>query len=221
LVAGKDFKIKKEKLELTFSGNRVDLIYPENATSGKAKVLLDGSQPSAFQGTYFMTRPYSASGKSWPWDLPSMIHIDRKTPWLAEEWTCKFTEATAPFEDFSFEISGSVTGPDGFGKASEDFVSKSGRVIIKKGDAEKGGDWHLNRSWKVLKTTVNTGDEVKWKTYSISTDIWQPEMNAGKKGISTLFQGVSNASHKLVLIPESKEKLPIQAIRIYRPFFKR
>jgi hypothetical protein len=220
-VAGKDFKIRKGKLEINFSGNRVDLIYPENTNSAKAKVLLDGKNPSTFQGTYFMTRPYAANGKAWPWNLPAMIHIDRKNPWVTEEWTCKFTEATAPYNDFSFEIRGSVTGFDGAGKGSEDFESNSGRVIIKKGDAEQGGDWHLNRSCKVMKTTVNDGDEVKWKTYSISKDIWTPNRDSSEKGISTLFQGVPNSSHKLVLIPENKGKLPVHEIRVYQPFWGR
>ena len=57
-------------------------------------------------------------------------------------------------------------------RRSQDFISRSGRVIIRKGDAENGGDWHLNRSYRVLKTIVNSGDTVKWKTYSISTDVF-------------------------------------------------
>jgi hypothetical protein len=153
-----------------------------------------------------------------------MIHIQHQTPWIAEEWTCKFTEATAPYDDFTFEISGSVTGKDGSGKASEDFVSPSKRVIISKGDAEKGGDWHLNRSYKVLKTIIHTGDEVKWKTWSVSTDLWQPEANPEKndKGVTTLFQGVPNTSHVLKIIPhEVKRQLPIQQIKVYRPFYNR
>ncbi|HEX7585903.1 MAG TPA: hypothetical protein VF373_14540 [Prolixibacteraceae bacterium] len=218
LLAGKDFKIKKGKLELPFTGNRVDMIYSENAGSVKAKVLLDGRRPSEFQGTYFMTRPYASNGKAWPWNLSAMVQIKHQTPWVDEEWTCKFTEATAPFEDFSFEISGSVTGKDGSGRATEDFVSPSKRVIIGKGDAEKGGDWHLNRSFNVLKTTVNTGDEVKWKTYSISTDTWQP---SPAESCTTLFQGVPNTSHILILIPEGNEKLPVCEIKVYRPFYKR
>ncbi|HET6557611.1 MAG TPA: hypothetical protein VFG54_09880 [Prolixibacteraceae bacterium] len=113
LVAGKDFKIKKGKLELPFAGNRVDVVYRQNSTPVKAKVLLDDKLPSSFQGTWFMTRPYASNGKGWPWTLPAMIHVARLKPWVAEEWTCRFSEATAPYEDFSFEIFGSVTGPDG------------------------------------------------------------------------------------------------------------
>jgi hypothetical protein len=144
-----------------------------------------------------------------------MLHIAHQTPWIAEEWTCKFTEAKAPYEYFSFEISGSVTGFDGAGKGSEDFVSKSGRVIIKKGDAENDGDWHLKRSWEVMKTGINLGDEVKWKTFSISRDSWQPEAEK----TCTLFQGILNASHVLKL--EGRNIGAISEMNVFRPYCNR
>jgi hypothetical protein len=212
---GKDLFLRKGKLILPFPGNKIEVI-PETGTS--VKVLLDGRKPSEFQGTYFMTRPYADNRKTWPWNLPAMIQVQHQSPWVAEEWTCKFTEATAPYDDFSFEISGSITGKDGSGKGSEDFISNSKRVIMGKGDAEKGGDWHLNRSFKVLKTTINSGDEVKWKTYSISTDTLQP---GDADSRVTLFQGVPNTSHVLKIIPEGNCKLPIREIRVYRPFYNR
>lgn len=222
LVAGKDFKIRKGKLELPFSGNRVDVVYRQMTTAVKAKVLLDNKLPSSFLGTWFMTRPYGSNGKAWPWELPAMIHVDRLVPWVAEEWTCRFNEATAPYEDFSFGISGSVTGTDGSGKASEDFTSSSKRVIIRKGDADNSGDWHLNRSFKVMKTIVNAGDEVKWKTWSISCDTWQPDSSAraGEKAFTTLFQGVPNKGHRLQLISESHSALSIEEIKVYRPYYR-
>jgi len=224
LVAGKDFNFSKKQWMIPFTGNRVDVVYLENHSPVKAKVMLDDRRPSEFQGTYFMTRPYASNGKAWPWNLPAMIHIEHQTPWIAEEWTCKFTEATAPYEDFSFEISGSVTGKDGSGRASEDFLSASKRVIITKGDCEAGGDWHLNRSFKVMKTTANPGDEVKWKTYSISTDVIQLEtgLKMNGKAILTLFQGVPNTCHMLTITPvKGEEKMNIQEIKVYRPFYGR
>ena len=222
LMAYKDFNFRKKQLLIPFIGNRVDLVYQANYTPVNAEILLDGRHPSEFQGTYFMTRPYASNGKGWPWNLPAMIHVQHQTPWVAEEWTCKFTDAIAPYEDFSFEISGSITGNDGLGKASEDFISTSKRVIISKGDAEKGGDWHLNRSYKVMKTIVNAGDEVKWKTYSISTDSIQNAGTAetGNTGI-ILFQGVPNSPHQLEIVAGNKLKLLIYEIKVYRPFYGR
>ena len=221
----KDFKTEKGKLVLPFDGNKVDVILGE--TNGKksvsVQVLLDNRHPSEFQGTYFMTRPFSGENKSWPWTLPAMIRVGHQTPWIEEEWTCKFTEATTPYEDFSFEISGSVTGKDGSGRGSEDFVSPSKRVIIDKGDAENGGDWHLNRSYKVMKTMVNAGDEIKWKTFSISTDTIDFANSSNLKGekVVTLFQGVPNSNHVLTISNFAKEKPPVTEIRVYRPFCNR
>jgi hypothetical protein len=219
----KDFDIKNGKAELPFIGNKVDVILSEPNSKSTSEVLLDGKRPSTFQGTYFMTRPYSVENKSWPWTLPAMIRVGHETLWVEEEWTCKFTEAITPYEDFSFEITGSVTGKDGVGKGSEDFVSLSKRVIIKKGDAENGGDWHLNRSYKVLKTTVKADDEVKWKTYSISIDTLDLSRYSDLKGekIVTLFQGVQNTNHVLSVSVVGSEKLPVTEIRVYRPFYSR
>jgi hypothetical protein len=161
------------------------------------KILVDGAPPSSFQGCYFITRPYNNSGKKWPWELPSMIQVKHTKPWVNEEWTCTFTYAEPPFSDFSFNITGSVTGPDGEGKAGTDFVSRSGRVIIRGGDAEQGGDWHLNRSFQVLKTITKPGDEIKWKTYSICLDYYRPAINKDTAGenCAILFQGIPNSPH--------------------------
>ena len=220
---GKDFDLKSGKFELPFTGNKVDLFFSVPKSKNSAVILLDGKRPSTFQGTYFMTRPYSGENKSWPWTLPAMIRVGHETPWIEEKWTCKFTEATAPYEDFSFEISGSVTGKDGAGRGNEDFVSLSKRVIINKGDAENGGNWHLNRSYKVMKTTVNSGDEISWDTYSISTDTLDLATHSNPKTekVITLFQGIPNTNHVLTISGEGTEKLQVTEIRVYRPFYNR
>ena len=150
-----------------------------------------------------------------------MIHVNHTKPWINEEWTCTFTKAEPPFSDFSFCIKGSVTGPDGEGNAGKNFISQSGRVIINGGDAEQGGDWHLKRSYTVLKTIVNSGDSVKWKTYSISTNTIVPVVKTDStiENNITLFQGVSNTSHILKIIKTGESFPPISKIKVYKPFW--
>jgi hypothetical protein len=215
-------EFRNDTLILPIYGNRVDLVYGKSDTSpvDSFRIFLDGLSPSSFQGCYFMTRPYSTQGQVWPWDLPAMIRVDHTSPWTDEEWSCVFTKAKPPYEDFRFEITGSVTGRDGRGKGSRDFISRSGKVIIKKGDAEKGGDWHLNRSYKVLKTIVSKGDTIKWRTYSISTDTLIP-VGSGQLSneiITTLFQGVPNTGHTLKIIGTGKNVPSIKTILVYKPF---
>jgi hypothetical protein len=217
---GTDVFVNGNTLQLSFNGNKVDVIAADSFSHGSsATVLVGGSKPSTFGGTYFMTRPYREDNMGWPWTLPAMIRIQHKAPWVEEEWTCTFTEASPPFDDFSFAISGSKTGKDGSGRGSRDFVSKSKRVIIKKGDAATGGDWHLNRSYQVLKTLVKTGDYVKWKTYSISKDLYSPERkgNTSIENSTTLFQGIPNEHHVLTIKSRGKG-FPIKEIRVYKPY---
>jgi hypothetical protein len=220
-MVGTDVFVNGNSLRLPFTGNKAEVVAADSFSgSGSATILVDGKKPSSFQGTYFITRPYrDTNNGGWPWTLPAMIRIENKAPWITEEWTCTFKEAAPPFEDFSFEISGSKTGKDGAGRASEDFISKSGRVIIKKGDADSGGDWHLNRSYKVLKTIVKPGDSVKWKTYSISSDLYTPRENPDKPAENTgiLFQGIPNTKHILTITGTGKG-IPIKEIRVYKPY---
>jgi hypothetical protein len=217
-----DLMFTGDTLTLQFYGNKVDLIFDNSIISSgdPVEVLLDGKAPSTYQGSYYMTRPFNDKGKEWPWDLPAMIRIRHTQPWVTELWSCIFTKARAPYQDFRFRIQGSVSGPDGKGSGSRDFISKSGKVIVDNNDAEKGGDWHLNRSYKVLKTVVNDGDTIKWKTYTISTDTIIPEMKSDtdSKNIVTLIQGISNSRHVLKIIKKSNCNLPVSEIKVYKPY---
>jgi hypothetical protein len=219
----RDFSFHGDTLTLHFSGNKAEVIADSSViNSGDSlKVLVDGRPPSSFQGCYFITRPFNNAGKKWPWELPAMIHVSHSKFWINEEWTCTFTKAEPPFSDFSFRIRGSVTGPDGEGKGGTDFFSPSGRVTIKGGDAEQGGDWHLNRSFQVLKTIVNPGDIVKWETYSISMDYFKPVISNDKsiENCITLFQGIPNSQHLLQLVKIGKRPPLISGIRIYKPYW--
>lgn len=214
-----DLYFPDDTLILPFDGNKAEVIM--NNQSGPKdtfRVLLDDRPPSAFRGTYFMSRPFGRSGKEWPWELPGMIQIRHTQPWLREDWTCTFTQAEPPYTDFTFSVAGSVTGEDGQGHASENFISPSGRVIIRAGDAGEGGDWHLNRSYQILKTQVKNGERIYWKTYSISLDSIPPHDD--RDGILNyiLFQGVPNSHHVLKLIKTGTRDQTIRAILIHKPF---
>jgi hypothetical protein len=222
--SGSDINYTGDSISLHFTGNRADLIYAGTEAQGgdSVRIMLDGKPPSSFQGSYYCTRPYNDRGDTWPWDLPAMIRINHTSPWVAEEWTCIYSEAKAPYLDVRFSISGSVTGQDGSGRVDSDFISRSGRVIIKGGDVENGGDWHLNRSYRVLKTEVKSGDLFKWKTCPIGTDVFAPAFsnNNGGEMKVIMFQGVPNSAHYLRI--ETGGKLPsINMIRVYRPYWDR
>ena len=220
---GRDIDFSGDTLTLIFEGNKVDVVTGTGGFSpaDSAWILLDGRRPSEYQGCYFASRPYNTRGDSWPWNLPGMIRVQHLAAWTDEEWKCVFTEAAEPFTDFSFVITGSVTGYDGAGSGTSDFISLSKKVVIRGGDAEDGGDWHLNRSYRVLKTLVLPGDTIRWKTESISSDLYVPRIANDPlvENITTLFQGVANTRHTLRIIRAGRNLPPIREIRVFRPFW--
>ncbi|NMC38078.1 MAG: hypothetical protein GYA41_07130 [Bacteroidales bacterium] len=220
-ILGEDLVFRGKTFTMPFYGNRV-VIKTEMATdenTDSLEVLVDGLPPSSFPGIYFMSRPANPDGRSWPWLLPAMVRIRHSVPWIREKWKCTFHDPEPPYNNFSFSITGSVTGDDGGGNSQEDFKSVSGRAIIKGGDLESGGDWHLNRSFKVLKTTVVDNDFVTWKTFYIGRDYVSTGLandNNGESG-QVLFQGIPNTDHVLKLRKTGKKVPVIKEITVYRP----
>ncbi len=222
---GEDLVFRGKTLTMPFYGNRV-VVKTGRATEknpDSIQVLVDGLPPSSFPGVYFMSRPANPDGRKWPWLLPAMVRIRHSVPWISEEWKCTFLDAEPPYNDFSFSITGSVTGNDGSGNSREDFWSGSGRAIIKGGDIESGGDWHLNRSYKVLKTTVGNNDFVTWKTFPIGRDYVSESLADDKNGEAgqVLFQGIPNSNHVLKLRKTGKKAPVIKEITVYRPLLNK
>lgn len=208
---------KGDTLEFLFTGNRVD-VEMDSFRMGQCRVFIDGLPPSAYPGIYFMSRPTDSTSRSWPWELPAMIRVRHSKPWLNEQWQCTFTRAEVPFDTFYFKISGTLTGEDGGGNSAENFCSPSGRVIIDKGDAENGGDWHLQRSYRVTGATTNTHDKVSWTTYRMGTDTLQAGQIHGQS-VFTLFQGIPNTPHCLKLVYTGNSPPRIRSFTVFKPYW--
>ena len=223
-IPGNNLKFRGNKLNIQVEGNRVLAIFENNSDrkGDSIKVTVDGKSPCSFPGSWYVTRPYDSLGRKWPWELPSMIRIRHTIPWIKEEWICTFGTLEKPYSDFSFSIRGSVTGNDGEGNSKNDYVSQSGRIIIKSGDAETGGDWHLQRSFRVTKAYLKTGETVKWKTYCIGSDHLSSHSGENtdlKQHI--IFQGIPNGKHTLLLERSGKKTAALRELIVFKPYLNR
>ncbi|MGE5610971.1 MAG: SGNH/GDSL hydrolase family protein [Bacillota bacterium] len=202
LEVGKDIAWKDGKLTVEFEGNRVDVLAGklEGATA-TARVLIDGKKPSEFAGCYRITRP--APG---PWSPLFVSRVDHEKPLVLEDWTLKITAVDSESKRWSFNVTGSVTGPDGSGSNEQVFVSKSGRVKIDPAAFFKAGN-------------VPVGYECKWKVLPMFVDIYAtPKVEeASREYATTLAQGLANGTHRLEIISANGKNVPIRAIRVYCP----
>lgn len=201
-------------LHLDFDGNRVDAIAahvkPGQAV-GTARILLDGKLPSDNPDVYTITRPSGLSG-SW---FPAVMRVSHTNPLIVENWTLRITKINSDASEFSFDVIGSKTGPDGSGSSGETFISNSGRVKI------EPRDWMLATIMKTfkMKDPPPVGFEIKWSVKPMFEDAYTPEAPTDKTRVyeTTLFQLISNTHHTVDLIPNGDGIVPIQSLRVYRP----
>lgn len=202
-AVGKDAQWKDGKLTLDFEGNRVDLIAPASPPAGvKLQVRIDGKKPSEFPGAYRITRPQPG-----PWSPLTVTRIDHEKPLVLEDWTLKITSADPEKKLWAYEVSGSVTGPDGAGSSAAVFTSNSGRVKISPADFFGQGK-------------VQPGYTIKWKVLPMFVDLYEPTKIAdAKENATTIAQGIPNEKHTLELSGngDASNDSPITAVRVYCP----
>jgi hypothetical protein len=198
-------------LELTFEGNRIDLIaaHTQESKLGTAKILIDGKAPSEFPELYYHSRPNAAPQVWWP----AVNRIGWEKPLVLETWTAKILECDPEKNVLSYEVIGSKTGPDGKGDQNQRFVSNSGRVVIDK------DLWMICPALRYMKIHLPKDYEVKWEVKPLFVDVYRAPKteDPAKEDAVTLAQGLRNSQHTLKLIPNGDGAVPVAALRVYRP----
>lgn len=213
LKTDKAISVKNNRLTLKFDGNRIDLVAGTPRVRGKLartlRVLIDGKKPSEHPELYAFTRPSSTPNVGWP----AIIRVDHQKPLIVEEWTSRITEINEDASKFKFDVTGSVTGPDGSGTSEARFVSNSGRVVI------EPENWWLHHDWEQTKKPTPVGFETRWRVVPLFTDTYTaPRIeDPTREYATTLAQGLSNGSHTLELIADGGGVMPIASIRVYQP----
>ncbi len=213
-AVGKDLQWQDGKLTLQFTGNRVDAYsaWRGEGPAPSAKVLIDGKAPSEFPSVYYHARPSGTPNVGWP----AIKRITHEKPLVLETWTATCHDFSDDAKTFKFEVSGSVTGPDGAGVSTEKFVSNSGRVVI---DPQ---DWTFDFDRGVGKKPMPASVTVTWQTKAICTDTYAPLKveDTSYEYPTTLAQGLPNTTHTLEIVSASGKPIDIAAIRVYEPPFK-
>ena len=212
-TVGSDVKWQDGKLVLEFEGNRIDAIADKtfNGKAISARIAIDGKKPSEFPELYSITRPSVTLGVPWP----AIIQISSQKPLIVEDWKGVITEINSDASKFKFDVVGSKTGYDGSGTNDKLFVSNSGRVVI------EPRNWWLKTSYEYSKTPTPKGFEISWQVRPMFVDFYVPPKiaDSSREYPTTLAQNLSNSKHTLEIVPETDGKVPIQAIRVYRPPF--
>lgn len=190
--------------EIKFTGNRVDAVVGSAGDPVEVAILIDGKPPSEIRSTSVFTKVSGYRGTNWP----CLLRVQRGPSDLLEEtWTIRLTDANDDYSAFRFTLTGSETGPDGEGSATEKFVSKSGRIVI------DPSDWNLRYCKKVFKQSLDPDAEITFGVKRLSQDGFTAKPGAGT---ITILQGIAPGEHVLTLRPAAGQP-KLSALHIYNP----
>jgi hypothetical protein len=201
------------KLKLKFKGNRVDLILSSDLAG--ASVLIDGKAPSTLN-LYHGLRPFQRTGAMAP--PGSIIQYFTGPNMQAETWELAYKDISPDGKKFRFSLRGSLTGEDGEGTNTQEFVSKSGRITIEPNDWL--GAWHYPPEdlaklaapvavWRIVPDFL---DHVQCGPVPNGWPQNQPY-----REYVTVADGLPPGEHELTVIPDPKASFSIQGVDAYNP----
>jgi hypothetical protein len=213
LLVGTSVKWKGNVLRASFVGNRVDLVGLPTSRGGSATVLIDGVAPCLWPQLYYVTRPNADPNRDWPWETGTVMRVDHQSPQVLEDWTIVFTKADPSGKIYSFDVSGSVTGPDGSGDTAHPFISRSGRVLL------SPSDWFLSSVRGKRSNRIAPGYKIVFSVNGNFSDTFVERGCADESSscVTTIVQGLPAGKHTLELVSRSATNPKISAIRIFRP----
>jgi hypothetical protein len=138
--------------EVRFEGTRLEMV-SDHPLTAPPTVTVDGKAALEGDGCWIASRATLLdTGRDWP----AVRRVDLVHDHTAEEWTATLSHFTADDADFDVAVSGSVSGDQGAGLASRDFVAKSGALKI------AAVDWMPARAFGETKVPLRDPFVVKW-----------------------------------------------------------
>lgn len=199
-------------VDFAFTGNRVEAVFRPRCSYGSSPftVLLDGRPLSDFPELYHHGRVSNLI--SW---MPLVLNVGAlKTP-LAETWKLTFIDGTSPDgSPIFYRVDGSRTGFDGEGRSDADFVSKSGRVVIRSADFHRWQYAYFAK--KNPKLSAKPGQWVCWETFADFNETLSGYQPADRP--VTILSGCANGHHTLTFRPSVAGRRPgVEKLIVYRP----
>lgn len=193
---------------MAFVGNRLDVI-PIPGLARGCSVRIDDQEPTSLPSGRGHGR--SSSWKGEPFYRPALLHVGFQVKPLAENWRLTVTEVqTDNPKVFRFTVAGSVTGADGAGVSTNDFVSHSGRVVI------GSNNWNI----RFMPSAAQLGAVIEWPAEIRAVDHYFTPFGPAPvlEPATTLINDLPDGPHVLELTADDPADPPsLAALRIYHP----
>jgi hypothetical protein len=123
-----------------------------------------------------------------------------------------FHDVTPDGKSFAFDLTGSVSGAEGSGKAGSDFVSTSGDMSIKADDFGWDGKTRPSKPFPAQFA-------IEWDVYSMSQDTWRAPAGLPRGSVpqDTVIRCWKDGPHVLEIIPNGDGPIGLKELTIFSP----
>lgn len=206
LPLGPGFGWKGGVLEAEFTGGQIRAVYDHTAAA-PIRVEIDGRDPASFPELYGTTRVSAVPYFTWP----AILWVKQQVPLIDEEWTVRPLEMSRSGDRFTFEVTGSVTGPDGIGTNQARFISNSRRVVI------DPGDWNLGLAVYFSGSLPPKDYQAIWRPVRQFRPELHPVFFADpvREASEAIAFGLSDQPHRIRLIASDGKGGGIRALRVH------
>lgn len=193
------------ELEVDFIGRRIDLIATCSSSAGSLRAFIDGHyapDTGVYLATYIQPHEDNFVDRAEKSDPPrdkSPHGVRLGENIVPQEWTIVMTSDMG-----DYQLTGSVTGPDGAGNSSQPFVSKSGQIEI---DPLEWRRPERNRA----------GDRFTFSVYSAAHGHIALAGTDGEPLRVTIAQQLPPGKHTLRLVASGDGAVAIKAVDVFQP----
>ena len=199
--------IQKYKIE----GNRIEII-ADKPLSANFSARIDGQPIQKIDGCWQISRTTHLPGVP---DWPALRQVEVASNPRAESWTATVTKLSRKQDEFQFSLMSNITGADGVGIATRDFISPSGAIRI------SAKDWVIPEGVSMHNKTVPEGFQVSWSRHFVcghqSPVALTPSRSEFRYLVAT---GLSNGPHEVDLSFNPGDLPGVREIRAYHPPLK-
>jgi hypothetical protein len=196
------------RAEIPFDGSRLELISAKRLRQWP-EVSVDGSSPQDIDGCFQVSRTSPPDNVP---EWPAIRRINLLHDRVAEDWTATLTNISPDQHSFEFSVVGSISGKEGSGDATRDYVSRSGRLGI------EAQDWMVGRAFEVNKIPLQTPFQIHWSVANVCGG--QPEVIRRADGTTqyryVVATGLRNGMHTVRLSALQNEFSDTE-FRVYKP----
>lgn len=194
-----------DRLEVSFTGNQIDLIGRKTPGGGTVKVLIDGIP--ADQAPVFLMNFIQPSNKMHAWRIPHAVDLGVKP--VPQAWTITMTSDTG-----DYRVEGSVTGPDGAGNLAQPFVSNSGQIGL---DPKFWRAGRVEKKDQPVEYGVAAGDAFAFDVFRGAVGELSFKAEQPAQLVEPLVRNLPNGRHTVELITTGNGDVVIEGLYVFEP----